>query len=65
MLEKTAVMKFLENYQKSVFNSDPFKKFEIVQFTHLWLYGKLSPPQVFPLFVQRIFKIAGRASVVE
>ena len=33
--------------------------------THLKLYGKLSPPQVFSLFVRRILEIARRASVMQ
>ena len=37
----------------------------IVQSTHIELYRKLTPLQVFPLSVPRTFKIAGRASMVE
>ena len=57
-------MKVMENYQKHLF-SNSFKKIWALHSTPLSLYRKLTPPQVFPLFAPRVFKIAMRASVVE
>ena len=56
-------LEILGNYQKNVFNSVPFKNLSCP--IHPSLCRKLIPPQVFPLFVLRNFRIAGKESVVE
>ena len=58
-------MKILEIYKKKMSLIAFLLKIRNVQSTHLYIYRKLIPPQVFPLFVLKNFKIAGRASVVE
>ena len=50
---KTNLKKVLENYQKNVFSSVPFKKIELSNpVTH-----KNDSAQIFPLFVLRILKL--------
>ena len=58
-------MKVLENYQKNIFISVPFKKFELsnlpaYNYSKNWLHRKC-----FLFYAPRIFEIAVRASVVQ
>ena len=53
---KTAVKKVLKNYQKNVFSSVLFKNSPIHPVIAM---RKLTPAQIFPLFVLRILKLVG------
>ena len=53
---KTAVRKVLENYQKNVFSSVPFKQSNCLTHPSI-IIEKLTQPQIFSLLVLRIIKL--------
>ena len=61
---KTAVRKVLENYQKNVFSSAPFKKFELSNPLN-YNYRKIDSPANISFVCFENFKIGLRASVME
>ena len=61
---KTAVKKVLENYQKNVFTSVPFKKFKLSN-PPTYNYRKTDPAANISFFCFENSKIGLRASVVE
>ena len=63
-IEKTAVKKVLENYQKNVFSSVLFKKFELSNLP-TYSYKKTDSAATISLVCLKNFKIGLRASVVE
>ena len=61
---KTAVKKVLDNYQKNVFGSVPFKKFELSN-PPIYNYRKTDSPANISFAFFENFKIGLRTSVVE
>ena len=61
---KTAVKKVLQNYQKNVFSSVPFKKFELSN-PPTYNYKKTDSAAIISFLCFENFKIGLRAYVVE
>ena len=61
---KTAVKKVLQNYQKNVFSSVPFKKFELSN-PPTYNYRKTDSAAIISFVCFENFEIGLRASVVE